>query len=252
MKFAFLGRMASLFIFITLFTLICGIRTSSTAIPFLKKPSCTFSTTHTSSDILLPVKRVSQSIPYADDEKSNICWAAGIAMIANYLGKPTDLCTIVQHRTYSAFASCCLSAENIDEDSKYLCNQGATSNEINGVLIRLKIYYSHEMKPLTEKQILNELAHNRPVLVDRENNIQHSVFGITYPGRHVVVIIGHVQGEYIVHDPNPFATMEQYFSYSQLLFGISGKTRWKETWYELSLRDDRCVYETPVGGFNAP
>lgn len=241
MKSAFLGRMASLFIFSTLFILICDLQKSPAAIPIQKIPACSLSPPPTSFDILLPVQRISQSIPYADDEKSNICWAAGIAMIANYLGKPTELCIIVQHRTYSAFAHCCLPVERIDEDSKYLCNQGATSNEIDHVLIRLKMQFRHDMKPLTEKQIFNELAHNRPVLVDRESNTIHSVFGMTYPGRHIVVIVGYVHGGYIVLDPNPFATIEQYLSYSQLLFGINGKTRWKETWYELSFTMDRCA-----------
>lgn len=249
MKSVTIGRLASLLIFNTLFILICGLYTvrapvetqaPQIVIPFVHTPACSLPLAYTSTNILLPVKRISQHLPYADDEESNVCWAAGIAMIANYLGAPVELCTITQHRTYAAFADCCLSSERIDSDSTYLCNQGATSNEIDEVLIRLRMYYSHEMKPLTEKQILNELAHGRPILVDRESNTIHSVFGITYPGRHIVVIIGYKQGKYVVHDPNPFATIEQHFSYSQLLFGINGKTRWRETWYELSFRMDRC------------
>ncbi len=240
------GRSAALSLFCCMFVAVCGSSTSGIApatVPTV--PSDPSLPCHVaadpSADILLPMSRVSQSIPYAHDGDSDLCWAASMAMVSDYLGKPVALCQVAQQRSYGVFVDCCQPVGRMDEMSIMLCNRGASSSEIDLAFDRLGIQYRHVAAPLSEQDLLQELAHGRPVYMDRENGDVELWYGMEIHGRHAVVIMGHVDGRYVVLDPSPFSSGPEHETYSQLRYGYSGDRRWRESWYRLSLRRDGCA-----------
>ena len=208
-------------------------------IPDLRPRVCFVPDVKASQDIVLDVPRVSQSIPYAEDGDSDVCWAATLNMVLGYYGSTLPLCKIMALRP-DIIPSCCRAAESMDKESAEICNQGADVVEIARAMNRIGLYFTYDEGRISEATLIDELAHGRPVYISRKNGVHYTVNEEEVDQRHATLITGHVGGKFRVIDPSPWDTKPTDVSFDQLVNGYGTMGEWKGTWYKLSFRADRC------------
>jgi hypothetical protein len=112
-----LGRLAALFLIVSIIAACCATTSRPPAPPPMRQVSvsvpvapdltrgvasvpraCRLDPPEAAGDIRLAVIRQSQSIPYATDADSKLCWATGIAMVVTSLGRPRVPCQIASLR----------------------------------------------------------------------------------------------------------------------------------------------------------
>lgn len=125
------------------------------------------------------------SVMFLPQQCQSWCWAAGIAMVANYVGSYVQECELARAKT--GFECCYYGCYGY-------CNQTAQSNEIDGLLAQANVAHDYQAGPLSEHQLQVELSSDRPVLAG---------FQGPFAG-HVAVITGFTPGyvtTYRIYDP---------------------------------------------------
>ncbi len=153
------------------------------------------------------------------------CWAAAIAMVAQYYGKPVSECALAGVKT-GYYQACCdyyMACANP-------CNQTAQPSEITTILSKGLGLYGYFSQTISEKQLKTELTNGRPVYI---------MFSNSFVG-HAAVISGYVVNGtvayYHIIDPwsGPFD-----ITYASLLNGPNG-LHWTYTISRISTNSQGC------------
>ncbi len=165
------------------------------------------------SQLLVPHIRESHPPHPEGDKVQN--WTAALAMITTYLGKPMAPCQVASVRVGGL--SCCRPASALSQES---CQKAAWPNEIELTLKDMELHAVHLTRPLSEREIKQEISNGRPVLVVR--------------GTQALVITGYAGATYHLLDPGPEGGTI-FLSHDALAKG------WRESWYLIAFRRDACV-----------
>ncbi len=162
-------------------------------------------------------------VPEMPQQCQSWCWAASIAMVAGYYGKPVSECELAGYKSGYG-PSCCSWGACASQ-----CNQTATPQEISYMLGQLGIHGSLLGSALSEHQLQIELSSGRPV---------YTMFQGSFSG-HAVVITGFTGGTpAIYHVVDPWYG-PQDIPYKSVAWGPNGQN-WHYTIYRLALYADGC------------
>ncbi len=187
--------------------------------------------------VLLDVPHFYQQVPYADEYKSNLCWATSIAMVSTSLGNPRMPCQIASYIAGDGL-SCCRLSMSSPEGPRVRCNQGAYTTQIASTLHRMGIYHLRKDDPLDEDDVTRELSNGRPIILQMTLDVMKD--GKTVEAGHAVVIAGFDgKGKFRVNNPNRRSTDD--LTYAELVAGTKDRPwKWIISWYHFSYRPDGC------------
>ncbi len=172
----------------------------------------------------LSVPHIWQSAPVIPVDGGRQNWAAGIAMISNYLGMPKAPCQIASYKTPGG-VTCCdpgfLSATGFDAD----CRRAASADKINRTCEAINLHYSYIQRPLSERELRTEISNGRPVLISQYTGYNAH--------QQIYLLDGFSKNLYHVLDPAANGKAWD-ITYAGLF------KRWNESWLLFSFRQDAC------------
>ncbi len=184
--------------------------------------------------MVLAVPHIRQRTAFTKPYESNLCWAASLAMVSAYLGKPRETCQIATFIAREGLDCCDLVLTSPAEDIAS-CNDGAY---VGPMLDTLGLHYRTD-GPMSEELLRHEITNGRPVIVQTTRETEEK--GKKVRVAHARVIIGfYAWGTYQVNDPGRDQPYE--LRYAELLHGEKEiPWTWTASWYHMSYVKETCV-----------
>jgi len=176
------------------------------------------------SDLPINPDGVFLGVPEYWQQCQSWCWAASIAMVADYYGHYVSECELAGYK--SGYGDQCCSYYACSSP----CNQTATPQEIKYMLNQIGLYGTYVPRALSETELQIELSSGRPV---------YTMFQGSFSG-HAVVITGFDGGGYptYYHVVDPYYGVQE-IPYDSILWGPYGE-HWTYTITRLSAYADGC------------
>jgi hypothetical protein len=118
------------------------------------------------------------------------------------------------------------------------CNVGAPDADVDAALRAVGLRFVRVPRPLSERELRQEISNGRPVLVKRATGRAIMVDGKVDREHHMFVVTGYDVDRYHVLDPAPKGRA-MYLDYATLLHG-DGHQVWRTSWTYLSFRPEAC------------
>jgi hypothetical protein len=174
-------------------------------------------------DLPINPSGVALAVPELPQQCQSWCWAASIAMVANYYGTSISECALAGYKTGYG-SSCCAWAACSSP-----CDQSALGPEIASILSQLGFYGTYLTRALTESELQLEISSGRPVCV---------MFQGSFSGHAVVVTAFTGTSPTLYHVVDPWYG-PQDIPYANLVWGPNGE-HWMYSISRISPYSDGC------------
>lgn len=165
---------------------------------------------------------IQANVPFIPQFLSQWCWAACAAMVASGRHLSVTQCMaanllIKGHDCCASVGTGCSEFRPARGDANPGCNQVAHYDEVSALWQQMLGTNIQPVSPLRESELMDALEAGDGHAVQ--------VWWVDGGSNHVVLVVGHADGEYLVHDP---CERERLMSYRELLEHDS--RTWRLTW----------------------
>ena len=165
---------------------------------------------------------IEPNVPFEPQLLSQWCWAACVSMVERGLGRAVSQCEVA-NRLFpeldccQGFGSGCSETRPVHGIASTACNQVAGRRDISDLWSRTLGRTVHVEPPISEERLVEAV----------EAGPGHAVqlWWVNGSEKHVVLVVGHQGGQFLVHDP---CAQERLMSFFDL--ESDGTYTWRLTW----------------------